>query len=898
MNNPSFRVAVALALLAAAPSCRPRRAHRRGGAAPSAAGRWSAGVSGGAALRVLDGHYIVDGVRRTDSASAPPPFPARPLVSAARVADGWRFAAADGTLYAARDFLGPLRVLGAVPESARPAAEGLDRGAARGLFHDGALGYLDHTGRAWTLDAATPRALPLAHVISVVFTAARRALAVTAPGVLHRSDDGGRAFTPVALPAGELATAVGLVRGAALLETTRGTWLVADDGGLAPAPEGASLGAFVRAPELAPTADALAPLLLPADPSRVAALRDGTLAIVEGDVIRVVDPRTRRELRRAPTPGQGCVIAASNGSFRLVCTHDGWAGAIFAPTPTGGWTALRDELRAEPMGDVVFDDRSGAWVVAAPCAQQPVRDPRAFCVRHADGTDRTVHTPFPAQPVDMRAGAALLAETTDTGPRARALILRGEAMTALTLPVGTTDARGLRWASGALAAWGRAADGSPVLHRGAITAAGAVHWTSHPAPTGAQRGFLGDHGEAWALGRGAGALWRYEPGAGFVRVLGPVRGDPSALALDPEGLSYCAGVVCRVAGVLEFTAGVRGTPWFITRADPAPAAPANWVAPPQRITERAHYECESGATLGVGPELDRGIAVSGYALHWAPERDGVSVQWNGESLSHTTRGALPPTAERVTLAGYAPVGATAPMALIDRCAGSRCETFLATATAVQPFPLEHFALPYRRDMLLADGATFVALSRGAAHGASVAQAIAFDVAGGRVVAQRTVVTDAPPEFIQAGSLDGRDGLWLPTAPRRWRFVPLAGEAGDETIEDDGAIAPCAAGVPARGVMRRLDRGVELQGAGWAPMVGEWQVEERLELTARGLCLRAVAGGESRDESGFEHHGESDPVRSFSLTSDGAGRLTGVAWQGRRRFAMGCARVEGRRTLQR
>nr|MBK7068304.1 hypothetical protein [Deltaproteobacteria bacterium] len=81
-------------------------------------------------------------------------------------------------------------------------------------------------------------------------------------------------------------------------------------------------------------------------------------------------------------------------------------------------------------------------------------------------------------------------------------------------------------------------------------------------------------------------------------------------------------------------------------------------------------------------------------------------------------------------------------------------------------------------------------------------------------------------------------------------------------------------------------------------MGEWQVEEILDVTARGLCVRSIAGGESRDESTFEHRGGVDPVRSFSLASDGAGHLSGVAWQGRRRFAMSCARVEARRTLPR
>ena len=893
------RAAVVLALAVLGPSCRSRASRRHAPATAALSGRWSASLAVSEALRVIDGHYLVDGVRRTDTASAPPPFPARPLVSAARVSDGWRFAAADGTLYAAPDFLGPLRVLASVPSSARPPSEGLARGVVRGVFHEGALAYLDHTGRAWTLDGSTPRALPLERVLSVVFTSPRRVIAVTAPGVLHRSDDGGRSFSVAALPDGDLPAAVGLARGAAVVESYRGRYSLSDDGVLSPSADGPSLESFVRAGELPPAADAAAPLLLPTDPSRVAALPDGSLAMVEGDAVRVIDPRSRREIRRMATPGQGCVIAGAHGSFRLVCTHEGWAAAVFAPTAAGGWTVLRDELRAEPMGDIVFDDRSEAWVVAAPCAQQPVRDPAAFCVHHASGASRTVHAPFPAQPVDLRDGAALLVETRDSGPYARAVILRGEAMTPVTLPVGIAAARGLRWGGSALAVWGREADGRLVLHRGTIGPADSVRWTAHEAPAGALRGIHGVGGMAYALGRGAEGLWQFRPGVGFATMPGAVRGDPSALPLDAEALSYCAGPVCRLAGVLEWTSGASGPPWFITRPDAAPPMPTPWSAPQQRVAERAHYECESGETLGPGPELDRGIAVSGYALHWQPERDGVTVQWNGATLSQTTRGRLPPTAERVTFTGYAPVGATTPMALIDRCADVRCETFLATASGIQPFPLEHFDHPYRRDMLLAANGTFLGLSRGVSHGATVAQAIVFDAARGQVVARRTAVSDAPPEFIQPGSLDGRDGLWLPTSPRRWRFLPLSGEAvTEETVEDDGTLAPCPRGVVSRGVLRRIDRGAELQGPGWAPVVGEWQVEEILDVTERGLCVRAIAGGESRDESAFEHRGGNDPVRSFSLASDGAGRLSGEAWQGRRRFAMSCARVEARRTLGR
>ncbi len=891
------RVAIALALLSAAPGCRHRgRRHALSVAPPS--GRWTAQLPGADALRVLDGHYLAGVVRRTDSELARAPYPVRPLVSAARVADGWRFASADGTLYAAPDFLGPLRVIAAVPDSARPPGEALSQGIVRGVFQQGAIAYVGHSGRAWALDGTTPRLLPLEHALAVVFTSARRVLALTEPGRLHRSDDGGRHFTELTLPGDDVPTALGVVHGAALVESVHGRWVLDDAGVPTARTDALTLGAFVHATEPTSPAAASPPMLLPADPSRVAALADGTLAVIDGDAVALVDPRTRRALRRVANPGEGCVIAGAHGSWRLVCTHEGWARAVFAPTETGGWRVLRDARLGDPMGDVVFDDRSDAFVVAAPCERGATPDATAFCVHGADGREVTVRAPFAAQPLDLHNGAALLVETHDGGGAGRVAVLRGTSLSLLTLPVGASEARGLRWAGDALAVWGRRGDGRPVLHRGVLDGSGAVRWSAHDAPTGALRGVHGAGGVAYAVGRGAEALWRYEPGAGFARMPSPVRGSAASVALDAEGLSYCAGAVCRLAGVLEWTDEVHGEPWFVTRTRDVPARPAEWSTPPRRAPERAHFACAWGDELGPAPLLERGVAVSGYTLQWTDHRGEVTVSWSGEGISQETHARLPPTAESVTLRGAAAIGMTLPVALIDRCAGSRCETFLATATGVQPFPLEHFAGPFTTELLQADGGRATALSRGSAGGSTVVQAVAFDAATGQVAARRTVVSEAPPELIHAGSLDGGDGLWVPSGPRRWRFVALSGDATERTVEDDGALLPCGAAGAARGVMRRTHRWSEVRGVDWAPNEVDWQVEERLEVTDGGLCVRAIVGGESRDLTDVERRGsEGSPVRSFALRAE-AGALRGEAWRGRRRIGLSCERVSARRTIGR
>ena len=887
--------AQALAALLAALSTACRRAQQAPSGAPPRAvaaprGRWTGDAPGGPALRVEAGRYLAGSARRTDTALAAPPYPARPLVAAARVASGWRFATADGAVLEARDFLGPLTEVGRFEGSARPLSDGLEDRRLHAFSHRGALAWRDAEGRAWSHDGRGARRLPLEGVLDALFVSAQRVFAITAPGALHRSDDGGARFAAVPLDDGEVALALGLAGDDALLATSRRRLR------LDPA-----TGAFVEAPGLPSPVDlalaedpppVAAPVgrTLPDDPARAAALADGTLAVAVDDALRLVDLAGGEAARTVALPGRSCALAAGHGAARAVCTHEGWARAVYALRDGSRWELLRDELRAEPMGAVAFDDRSEAWVVAAPCRQQPQADATALCAYLPDGRPRTVHAPFAAQVVDFHDGAALVTATDGAPALTRAVLLRGEAMTALSLPVGPVEARAMRWHGDALSVWSHDARGALVLHRAEVRGDRVSPWQRVEAPAGALRGLVSrDMVIAW--GRDASALWSLARDGRFTPLPSPVQGDARALALDLDAPSWCAGRVCRIAGALEFASDATGAPWFIARAEGAAAPPPPWRAPGAG-DGRVFYGCSVGPAEGAGPELDHGAAVSGYALHW--ERAGASLvaRWEGATVRGALRAPWPAGVDGAALTAAAPVSATAPIALFSWCAGATCARRLGTPRGLFEVSLAAPERAHRSDLVMAEGGRVMALARGVTAGRTVAYAALLDPVSGGTLAARAVACDGPPSRVLPGSLGGVDGLWIPVDARRWRFVPLRGEVPETVVEDPGVARACPATATLRGVLRRIDGYSALHGEGWSPIADEWQIEERLELDGDGLCARSVGGGESRDESAFAGHGpERDLVRSFALASDGDGHLTGSAWRGRQRFAMRCERVE-------
>lgn len=455
MRTPPLPLALCALALLAGPACR-----RRHGAPRAAASlrrvAWRARPAGGLAVRVDAERLLRGAVRVEGDRAASPPWPASPFVAVARGAGGaWLFAAEDGTLYRAPTFTGALTVTGAIEGRAAPAVG--DVVAFVQPRSNGVLFVVDAQRDAWTSDGASaPRRLPLERVVGGAFTSAREALAVVEPGALVASRDGGASFQPVALPGGA-ALSVDVDGDGVFVRTTEAT-LRWRDGALTPAadappprlrnaPDDRASAALARAdrggPEVPPRAAALV-----ANP-------DGTVSVLRESVVVTLDPRTGAERARVAAPGEDCALVRVAEGLRAVCRHGGWAVAAFALRDgASAWTTLRDELRAEPMGRFAFDPRSRRWVVAAPCVQRTVGDPRLLCAYDDVGVAAERRAPFAAFPVAMGDGVALVLDAEATsGDRTEAVVLRDGAFARLDLPMSPASARTATFDGRAIVAW-------------------------------------------------------------------------------------------------------------------------------------------------------------------------------------------------------------------------------------------------------------------------------------------------------------------------------------------------------------------------------------------------------------------------------------------------------------
>jgi hypothetical protein len=143
--------------------------------------------------------------------------------------------------------------------------------------------------------------------------------------------------------------------------------------------------------------------------------------------------------------------------------------------------------------------------------------------------------------------------------------------------------------------------------------------------------------------------------------------------------------------------------------------------------------------------------------------------------------------------------------------------------------------------------------------------------------------------VDAGSLDGDDGLWVRVSPSRLRFFDLRGEARDEVTEER---AGCARDGAPRGVIHRVEGAADVQGDGWRVEAGEWVLEETLHIYDGAACTAAVGGGEPREEPppSARRREERREVRTFSLRSAGRDALLGTAWGGRRAYPQRCSLI--------
>lgn len=823
---------------------------------------WHVGAAPGVTVAIGGGRFLAGSERLVGGAAVASVRPAAAFVACAQTPDGWRFATEDGALFAAPSFDGPLRRVGAVPVRLAP----LNPDARRAVFSDGMLLGLDAAARLWAADGGAPRRISLPPVVSAIARSAREILAVVEPGVLRVSGDGGASFHAEVVPAG-VAVGVSLRDGVTLVETTAGffRW---EQSRLAVATSIASTAAWTAPPprSLPDAADNDAARWLPDRASDIALVAD-RLVVARADALEQRDPASGALRTTLDPPGRGCVPFASGAGLRVRCTHQGWGQAIFAEDPRspGGWRVLRDELRAEPIGPVAFDLRSSAWAVQSPCAQRTTPDPRAVCLYDTTGATHELHLPTDAA-LDAVQGDTVMAHSASEWIF---VTLNG------SVRVPAVGALAGAWFAGDVAvAWGRTADGV------ALTAASpsADGWRGQwqRAQPGAREAFATSSGVMLA-GATADQLWRVD-----------LHGNPQTIAPVTEGVArdvalgeggYCVGEWCHLGPRLTWTP-VRTHPAVLARA---PGAVEATPAP----TERRGVRCTLGRRTA-SVEIDRGVAVSGYAMAWTVEGERVRVRWEGERVRGEASGAM-------ALRGGAPVqgrgvvGAEVPVGLLERCDARGCDDRMVTREGTVALNLGR-ARPGGVELMLRDGGYALRMND-TVDQTELVTVVALDPHGAET-ARRTFLTAHGARLAHVGTFRGEDGLWIEGADGRMRFYGLGpGDAPRAEVASPGAsTGPCAAGVTPEGVVRRTTAGAQVTGDGWYVEAGEWQQEERLWVVGAEVCTAALSGGESKDEEAMRAAGveEREAVRSFVVTSDGRGGYVGSAWAGRTRAELRCA----------
>lgn len=822
-------------------------------------------------------------MRADATGHATEPFPASPFASTAALEDGsWRFVSVDGTVYRAASALGALSVIAALPFRVEPV-RAVERAVSQGIHSVGALAVIDTMLRAWVIDASgAPRALPLDRVLSVCFSSPLDALAVTEPGVLRVSRDGGASFEVMRPPAG-VPIATWIADDGPRVRTTAGSFRYAR-GALAPVEDdGGATGLSTLAPEARRQADEGLTRVFD-DVRRVALDRDRR-ATISGDTLVVTNARTGAELSRGELPGDGCELHRGFHGLRAVCRRSAWARVVVSrEADREGWSVLRDETSAEPMGPVVFDDASYAWAVHAPCAQAPVIDPRDVCLYDARGARRTIRLPIDADLIAMHDGIAY-ALGVATGDVAPSLVeVRAEGAEVVSLPEEArapvsvfVDARGRS------VVFARNGGGLSIARSRARR--GAASWAITALPTGYERALFRDDGTLFAWGSDARWIGRVRPFASSFEADPPlVVGARSLVALDLDARAHCVGSTCRFGGIIEAREGPGGPAPILTRDDAVTDAQTS--AGTQRV-----IRCEHGAVTPA-PEIDRGVAASGYAVQAALTAGSLSVTWSGATLAGAvSRPFAARAGARVFPRGVE--GARAPAALLEVCAATGCDHIFATRTGLTDLGLGRAQPGSVEVQLGAHG--FVARADTLREGVSLVTLIALDAAGA-ITARRTYALATQREHAHVGSWQGVDGLWIEDRESRMRFVALdpsdaAGRAVATVPSAGAATGSCGANVIARGEVRMLEGVAQAQGPGWFVEAGEWQQEEVLAVDEGSVCVRSLTGGEAHDEAEARVGGreEREPVRSLALRSDGADGLVGTAWSGRRAIALRCTR---------
>lgn len=875
--RPTIALSLALSLLSSA-SCR-RLHHRRPAPRATLSPRWFTYPAQGLPARVDASRHLRGAVRVEDGRAASAPWPAAALVATARLADGqWLFASEDGSLYRAPTFAGRITSLGGLPVRGAPLeAEG--GVASVRPRSEGALFVVDPDRDAWKVDAAgAATKLPIARVLNGLFVSPSEIFAVVEPGALLRSTDGGASFSPVALPGGAAIT-VSLDESGVAVRTTEGD-LRWRDGALAVATDVVSPAAFNALDANAQAAYARVVEVIPDVPWRPGALAsnpDGTVSVVRGDEAVTVDPRTSRERSRVRLPGEDCSLARASDGLRAVCRQGGWAMTVSALADgASAWSPLRDERNAEPTGPAFFDRASRAWIVGAPCRQRTEPDTHRVCYYPDVGEPVEVRLPFAAVPVSMHAGAALVidGESRRQGST-RAAIVRGSAASDVFLPGGVIGAQTATLDGDALMMWDVDPGGEHILAlvRGE-RANNAWTWRRVDAPSGARRGVFAAGGRAIVAGSDASLLAMSVRGGAFEALPSPVEGAGAAFELDMAGQWFCAGPWCRLGGNLLLSTVATGSVGVVARHDAAPAI--DRTRRPRRV-----FECHPDGVPVAGVEMDHGGAVSGYALRATVQGESVSLTWYGATLRGAATVRWPgPAGELFRAIGA--VDATTPGAIVERCTQGRCERAFASPAGLVTLPLPATMPGTAALHATADG--WIARADDTRFGAPVVTLVSLD-ARGAVRARRTYALSSQGARADAGTLASAAGLWVREGAATLRFHPIDGGATREAEETSEGCDPAAS---AEGAVFRVGEPDAVRGEDWLVDPTEWQVEERLRVTAGRACVASIAGGEPRDEVDEARGREHTPVRTFVLRATGHDGASAQAWAGRQVFPQRCA----------
>lgn len=855
---------LALALALAAPGChRRRRGHRPRPAA--AAPRWYVAPVDTPAARVRGGYTLHGAVRAENGRAAPAPYPLAPLVATARMSDGtWRFAAEDGSLYRARDFTAPLARDGALPFALEaPAAR--EGAVLQGAHGDGALVVRGRDLSAHVIDAdGRARRLPLHDVLTAISVDARTLLALTEPGALLRSLDGGETFEALRPPAG-VALALWMSDDGPRLRTTAGT-LAYRGGALVP-----DVSELTPARALAVPADVSERLQrslfhAPWDLTGASSASSGPFVFtLVGERLRVLRARDGATLADEAAPGARCALSPAFEGVGAVCTQ-GWAKVVLSRRSADpGWRILRDERDAQPVGEVRFDARSRLWVSAAPCAQRR-EDREALCILDEDGVAREV----------LLQGELIAAHDrrviVRTGGFLRVLDARGvevsRAPHLIEAPEGF-DARPLD-------------EGIALIPRGAHARSAWIYgrggWRAVRLPGSYAR--VTDGGEWIAWSTDASTLQRSRDGARFEAMPSPVLGDASALPLGDEPLGCVAGW-CRLGPRLLLGPGAPPQGDGLARPDrPALQAP---------LTAQRTLRCEHGATTPA-QEIDHGAASTGYAVR-AEELspDALAVTWEGDALRGRARVSVPPR-EGATMEVRGVPFATAPMALITRCDTRGCDHLLVTRDVATDLRLGR-AAPSGVEAHAWEGGAMIRVDDARPEG-SMVTLVRVD-ASGALGRRRSYALAGRIEDAAAGRWGDRDGLWTANPSGTLGFYPLDGvdDVAVRPPAPDARTLPCAADERGQGEARWIHSVPVVRGDGWFLERGRWQHEEQLSLSAGRVCVRRIGAGEPHEER--EARGtreERVAVRSLVLRPGGGGYV-GEAWAGTRRIALRCSAME-------